>query len=67
MHKTYDPDHYRVIFFSSAAIGVPFMETLAQDKRFEIVGIVTQSDKPSGRGMEINENIIKTTAKQINN
>lgn len=66
MHKTYDPDHYRIIFFSSAAIGVPFMETLAQDKRFEIVGVVTQSDKPSGRGMEINENIIKTKAKQLN-
>ncbi|MEI6672954.1 MAG: membrane protein insertion efficiency factor YidD [bacterium] len=47
--KTYDPDHYRVVFFSSAPIGVPFLETLAHDKRFEIVGVVTQCDKPSGR------------------
>lgn len=65
MHKQYDPDHYRVIFFSSAPIGVPFLQALADDKRFEIVGVVTQCDKPSGRGMEIGENIIKQEAKKI--
>jgi len=48
-HKKYDPDHYRVVFFSSAPIGVPFLEALAHDKRFEVVGVVTQCDKPSGR------------------
>jgi len=47
--KTYDPDHYRVVFFSSAPIGVPFLQNLAQDKRFEVVGVVTQCDKASGR------------------
>lgn len=66
MHKNYDPDHYRVVFFSSAPIGVPFLEALAQDKRFEVVGVVTQCDKPSGRWMEMCENIIKETAKKIN-
>ncbi|MEI8009189.1 MAG: membrane protein insertion efficiency factor YidD [bacterium] len=49
MHKKHDPDHYRVVFFSSAPIGVPFLEQLTDDKRFEVVGIVTQCDKPSGR------------------
>jgi len=65
MHKTYDPDHYRVVFFSSAPIGVPFLEHLAHDKRFDVVGVVTQCDKPSGRGMEMGENIIKETAKKL--
>lgn len=65
MQKTYDPDHYRVVFFSSAPIGVPFLKHLANDKRFEVVGVVTQCDKPVGRGMEICENIIKDTAKSI--
>lgn len=65
MHKNYDPEHYRVVFFSSAPIGVPFLEALAQDKRFEVVGIVTQCDKPSGRWLEMCENIIKETAKKI--
>ncbi len=63
--KTYDPDHYRVVFFSSAPIGIPFLEALNNDKRFEVVGVVTQCDKPIGRWMEICENIIKKTAKNI--
>lgn len=62
-HKHYDPDHYRVVFFSSAPIGVPFLERLANDKRFEVVWVVTQCDKPAGRGMEMCENIIKQCTK----
>lgn len=62
-HKQYDPAHYRVVFFSSAPIGVPFLERLADDKRFEVVGVVTQCDKPAGRGMEVCENIIKQCTK----
>ncbi len=65
MHKHYDPEHYKVVFFSSAPIGVPFLEALAHDKRFEVVWVVTQCDKPSGRGLEIHENIIKKEAKKI--
>lgn len=63
-HKHYDPDHYRVVFFSSAPIGVPFLEQLANDKRFEVVWVVTQCDKPAGRGMNICENIIKKCTKK---
>ena len=66
-HKHYDPDHYRIVFFSSDPIGVPFLERLANDKRFEVVGIVTQCDKPAGRGMEMHENIIKQCGKKLRN
>ena len=62
MQKIYDPEHYRVVFFSSAPIGVPFLEALAADKRFEVVGVVTQEDKPVGRGLKLTPNIIKQTA-----
>jgi len=65
MKKNYDPDHYRVVFFSSAPIGVPFLEHLTKDKRFEVVGVVTQCDKPAGRGMEMCECIIKTEANKL--
>lgn len=65
MTINYDPDHYKIVFFSSAPIWVPFLQELAKDKRFEIVGVVTQCDKPQWRGMEICENIIKTEAKKI--
>lgn len=47
MKRHYDPAHYRVVFFSSAPIGVPFLERLANDKRFEIAGVVTMPDAPS--------------------
>lgn len=67
MKKTYDPDHYRVVFFSSAPIGVPFLDGLIHDKRFDVVGIVTQCDKPKGRGMDVCENIIKQYGKTIQN
>lgn len=65
MNKIYDPEFYKVVFFSSAPIGVPFLEELSKDKRFDIVGVVTQCDKPAGRWLDMCENIIKTSAKNI--
>lgn len=65
MHKIYDPAHYKVVFVSSAPIGVPFLKHLAEDERFEITGIVTQPDKPVGRGLKLQANIIKTTALEL--
>lgn len=65
MQKIYDPEHYRVVFFSSAPIGVPFLQALAGDKRFELVGVVTQEDKPVGRGLKLTPNIIKQSALEL--
>lgn len=65
MQKIYDPEYYRVVFFSSAAIGVPFLEKLSKDPRYELVGVVTQADKPVGRGLKLTPNIIKTTAQKL--
>ena len=63
LSMTYDPSHYSVVFFSSAEIGVPFLEILKNDPRFEVTGIVTQGDKPFGRGLQLKENIIKEKAR----
>src|SRR5436189_6144890 len=38
-------------FFGSGAFGVPTLEALAREHR--IVGVVTQPDRPAGRGGEI--------------
>jgi methionyl-tRNA formyltransferase len=65
MHKIYDPEFYKVVFFSSAPIGVPFLEKLHEDKRFEVTGIVTMPDAPAGRGMKMQENVIKTVGKRL--
>lgn len=63
--KKYDPSSYRVVFFSSAPIWVPFLHALATDKRFDLVGVVTMPDAPVGRGMKVQENVIKQEAKEI--
>lgn len=60
--KHYDPPFYKVVFFSSAPIGVPFLQQLAKDKRFEVVGVVTATDKPVGRWLEVKPNIVKKSA-----
>jgi len=65
MHKIYDPAKYNVVFFSSAPIGVLFLEKLQEDKRFDITGVVTMPDAPAGRGMKIQENVIKKKWKNM--
>ncbi len=65
MNKIYDPVSYKVVFFSSAPIGAPFLEALAKDDRFDVTGVVTMPDAPAGRGMKMQENVIKATAKKI--
>lgn len=62
--KQYDPPFYKVVFFSSAPIGVPFLEQMAKDTRFDIVGVVTAPDRPSGRWLEVKSNVVKETAQQ---
>ena len=63
--KMYDPAFYRVVFFCSANIWIPFLEELYSDGRFEICWIVTQADKPAWRWMQLKENPIKIKAKEL--
>ena len=63
--KMYDPSFYRVVFFCSANIWIPFLEELKWDDRFEICWVVTQADKPAWRWMQLKENPIKVKAKEL--
>ena len=54
----YDPPYYKVVFFSSAGIGIEFLKKLLSDPRFELEGVVTMPDAPSGRWQKLKENII---------
>ena len=63
--KMYDPAFYRVIFFCSANIWIPFLEELKSNPKFEICWIVTQADKPAWRWMQLKENPIKSKAKEL--
>lgn len=55
----YDPPFYKVIFFSSAPIWIPFLDEIYKDKRFEVVWVVTWEDKKTWRWQKIKANIIK--------
>lgn len=64
----YDPVSYRIVFFSSAPISIPFLEHLKTDKRFDIVGIVTTSDKPQWRGLKTQDGpLVQFTKKEFPN
>lgn len=59
-NKKYDPVSYRVVFFSSANIGISFLDQLIKDDRFDIVWVVTQPDQPSWRWLKLQSNIVKS-------
>jgi len=63
--KIYDPEYYKVIFFSSSPIGITFLDELVQNSKFEVVWVVTMPDVAQWRGMKYQENIIKTHAKKL--
>lgn len=58
LSRSYDPVRYRVVFASGSPIWVPFFEALVNDPRYDVVGILTMPDMPSGRGMKMQENVI---------
>ena len=64
-NTSYDPPYYKIVFFSSAPIGQPFLEELVNNKWFEVSWVVTQPDKPAGRWQQIKENPIKQKAKNL--
>lgn len=62
--NNYDPASLRVVFMSWAPIWTSFLRWLFEDKRFDVVWVVTAPDKPVWRWMQMQENIIKTIAKE---
>lgn len=53
----------RVVFFGTPAFSVPFLEHLVHDPEVDVVGIVTQPDKPAGRGGQLTPSPIKVLAR----
>lgn len=52
----------KIIFAGTGEFGIPTLETLISDTRFEMPFIITALDKEAGRGLQITPNPIKTTA-----
>jgi len=53
----------RVIFLGSPAFALPSLQALV--KTFNVVGIVTQPDRPAGRGRELKSPPVKKIAKEL--
>jgi methionyl-tRNA formyltransferase len=51
-----------LIFIGSSDFGLPSLNALAQDKNFNVISVITQPDKKSGRGQMMSFNPIKKTA-----
>lgn len=52
----------RVVFMGSPQFALPSLEALFEN--YEVVGVVTQPDRPAGRGRSLRQSVVKTFALQ---
>ncbi len=64
--KIYEPVMYKIVFFSSAPIGIPFLEKFLQDKKFEVVWVVTTPPKPAWRWYKLSPSAIQKYVEEKN-
>ena len=53
---------YKLVFMGTPRFAVPSLKALAEDGRYDIVGVVTQPDRPAGRGKRMTPCPVKQTA-----
>jgi len=56
----------KIIFIGTSDFGVPSLLALKKDDSFDILKVITQMDKKSGRGQKISYSPIKKTALELN-
>lgn len=55
----------RTLFLGTGDIGLPSLRLLAQRPDCELLAVVSQPDRPAGRGMKLRESPIKTAALEM--
>ena len=55
----------RIVFMGTPDFAASILQHLV-DKNFDVVGVVTAADKPSGRGLKMNESAVKKYAQSQN-
>ena len=55
----------KIVFFGTPAIAVKSLEYLVQSEKFEVLAVVTQQDKPSGRGHKVCASPVKQAALRL--
>ncbi len=56
----------RIIFMGTPDFAVPSLQALFDSPDYEVVGVVTQPDRPAGRGQKLQESPVKQAAKAKN-
>jgi len=59
------PSRHRIIFMGTPQFAVPTLETIIRE-RYEILRVVTQPDRPKGRGQRLSPSPIKVVAQENN-
>lgn len=54
--------HSRVIFMGTPEFAVPTLQTLLDASDFDVIGVVTQPDRPAGRGKTVQMSPVKQVA-----
>jgi methionyl-tRNA formyltransferase len=52
----------RVVFMGTPEFAVPSLRALVESPDFDVVGVVTQPDRPAGRGQQVRESAVKRAA-----
>lgn len=55
----------KILFFGTSSIAVPALHALVKDERFDVVGVVTQPDRPVGRKGEMQSPPVKLAAEAL--
>jgi methionyl-tRNA formyltransferase len=55
----------RVVFMGTPDFAVPILQALIDAPSFEVVGVVSQPDRPAGRGRELSVPPVKRAAEQV--
>ncbi len=57
---------YRIIFYGTPQFSVPFLDALIKDADFDIVGVITEPDRPAGRGRRLKQSAVAEYINRLN-
>lgn len=60
-----DSGKIKIVFLGTPAFSIPALKALVADERIEIAAVVTQPDRPAGRGQKLTPPPIKTLADEL--
>ncbi len=63
MKNNHSSDIINILLIGTSDFAVPIFESIANDQRFYIIGVITQPDKPAGRKKELKESPVKEWSK----